>query len=172
MVTADSELVARAKARSEIAHAGATRDNGTPYATHPHAVACILIERGHTEPAVLAAAYLHDVLEDTDTPREHLLSEFGSDVVDLVDQLTNIGPPDRTFEEKQAALLDHARKMSPRAKLVKLADRLQNMSEMGVWPAWKQQRYARAALELVDALEPIPDEVFAEEVRSAATAWL
>ena len=171
--TGINDVVVRgAKKRADSAHAGAKRDNGKPYATHPHAVACILRERGHDKPSVLAAAYLHDVLEDTDTPRNELVEEFGEEIVGLVDQLTNIGPADRPFEQKQAALLEHARRMSPDAKLVKLADRLHNLSEIHIWPGWKQERYAKAAMELLEALHPVPDERLAEDVRQMANSFL
>ncbi|MCH7871971.1 MAG: hypothetical protein IID33_09760 [Planctomycetes bacterium] len=89
-----------------------------------------------------------------------------------MNELTNIGPPGRSFADKQAALLEHARRMSPPAKLVKLADRLHNLTEMVAWPDWKQKRYAAAAMELVDALRPWPNEQLAEAVRRAANACL
>jgi len=168
----DATVVLKAKKRAEAAHVKAKRDNGKPYATHPHAVACFLAERGHTKASVLAAAYLHDVLEDTDTPRAALVEEFGDEIVEIVDELTNIGPEGRPFKEKQTALLEHARKMSPDAKLVKLADRLHNLTEMGIWPKWKQLRYANAAMELLEALHPVPDEGLAEEVRQMANDYL
>lgn len=161
-------IVLKAKKRSEAAHEGQTRDDGRPYATHPAEVVRILVDRGHMKPEVLAAAYLHDVLEDTDVPRDDLVAEFGEEIVGIVDEVTNVGRPGRPFEEKQAALLEHARRMSPRAKLVKLADRLHNLGDMRDWPAWKQHRYARATFELLEALQPIPDPGLAEDVRSLA----
>ena len=168
----DDPVVQRARVLSESAHAGQKRDSGEPYATHPAAVARLLGDHGVADPPVLAAAYLHDVLEDTEVPESALRAEFGDEIVGLVTELTNIGPPGRSFEQKQAALLEHARRMSPRAKLIKLADRLHNLSEMGVWPDWKQQRYARATLELLDALDPSPDETLAADVRGAAMKQL
>ncbi len=161
-------LVRRAKACCEAAHAGQTRYDGTDYAVHPHRVACILLAHGISDPALLAAAYLHDVLEDTPTPRSNLKAEFGDTVVNLVEALTNIGPSGRRFEEKQKMLLEHARSMSPEAKLIKLADRLDNLRDMGCWPAWKQERYRWASEELLEALSPVPDEALAEAVRRAA----
>ena len=65
-------------------------------------------------------------------------------------------------------LLEHARSMSPEAKLIKLADRLDNLRDMGCWPAWKQERYRWASEELLEALSPVPDEALAEAVRRAA----
>ena len=111
-------------------------------------------------------------MEDTDIDENTLRAEFGDEIVGLVKELTNVGPPDRRFAEKQVALLEHARKMSPRAKLIKLADRLHNLTEMKIWPEWKQKRYANASLELLDALRPWPDEKLADDVRKAAASYL
>ena len=167
-----AEIAARAREVCERAHAGQTRDDGTDYATHPHAVAELLREHGIDDQPVLAAAYLHDVLEDTDFGEDQLRAEFGDDIVRLVKELTNIGPPGRSFADKQTALLEHARRMSPRAKLVKLADRLHNLTEMVAWPDWKQKRYAQAALELLEALRPWPAATLAETVRQTAVDCL
>lgn len=168
----ESEIVQRARARCATAHAGQKRDGGAEYAAHPQAVADILRECGVDETTTLAAAYLHDVLEDTETTEAELTAEFGEEIVGLVRELTNVGPPNRPFDEKQAALLDHARRMSPRAKRVKLADRLHNLREMLPWPEWKQRRYAKASLELIEALRPWPDATQAEEVRDTAARYM
>ena len=168
----DAPVVRLARARSESAHADQKRDNGQPYATHPAAVARLLVERGVADPTVLAAAYLHDVLEDTDADESTLRTEFGNELVELVKELTNIGPTNRKFAEKQAALLEHACEMSPQAKLIKLADRLHNLTEMKIWPEWKQKRYANASLELLEALRPWPDETLADDVHEVAVGYL
>ncbi len=160
--------VDRARLFSERAHSGQLRDNGANYATHPHAVAGILRERGVADEATLAAAYLHDVIEDTPHTPEDIRREFGEEIASLVLELTCVPPRGVPFEVKQALLVEECRRMSPRARLVKLADRLHNLLEMGAWPTWKQQRYARAALELLDALLPWPDEQLAGRVRSVA----
>lgn len=166
----ESESVRRAAQFCERAHQGQKRDDGRDYATHPQAVADILRRHGVTDEATLAAAYLHDVIEDTATDEATLEREFGNEVAELVRELTNIGPRGRSFAEKQATLLAHARKMSAKARLVKMADRLHNLSEMHAWPAWKQARYARAGIELLEALRASPDESLAEELRTAAAA--
>lgn len=153
-------------------HAGQKRDNGTDYALHPAATAVLLRERGLADTATLAAAYLHDVLEDTDIGEETLRQAFGPEITGLVVEVTNRGPAGRTFAEKQATLLEHVRRMTPRAKLVELADRWHNPQEMTVWPKWKQQRYAKATLELLESLRPWPDDRLAEEVRQTALRFL
>jgi GTP pyrophosphokinase len=168
----ETDLVARARLCCIRAHEGQKRDGGDDYATHPHAVARTLREGGVTDAATLAAAYLHDVLEDTPTSEADLTAEFGAEIAGLVVELTNRVPAALPFERKHAALIEHARRMSPRAKLIKLADRLHNLGEMTIWPAWKRERYARAALELLDALSPLPDANLGEQVRHAALRHL
>jgi GTP pyrophosphokinase len=168
----DDDVVRRARDACNAAHAGQQRDDGADYATHPHAVACILGERGLGDMATLAAAYLHDVLEDTSVTEEKLVGDFGAEIVGLVKEVTNIGAPGRSFAQKQAALLEHARRMSPRAELIKLADRLHNLSGMVAWPDWKQKRYAQATTELLEALRPWPDDGLAESVRQAVLGAL
>ena len=86
----------------------------------------------------------------------------------IADCPLSVGEAFADDQRKVAALLEHARRMSPDAKLVKLADRLHNLSEMHVWPGWKQERYANAAMELLEALHPAPDETLAEDVRQMA----
>jgi (p)ppGpp synthase/HD superfamily hydrolase len=166
------DLVLRAVQRCNVAHAGQTRDDGADYSTHPHAVAELLRARGVSDPATLAAAYLHDVIEDTEVGEAALREEFGDEVVGLVIELTCKTPKGTPFEQRQALLVEHCRRMSPRARHVKLADRLHNLREMGTWPLHKQQRYARAALELLEALQPWPDEALAREVRVMAERTL
>ena len=168
IVNHKSDLASRAQRFCVAAHADQKRDNGADYATHPHAVAEILRECGVTDEITLAAAYLHDVIEDTTVGEAELRAEFGDDVCGLVVELTCRPPPGSPFEVKQALLVEHCRHMSPRARYVKLADRLHNLTEMVSWPAWKQQRYARAALELLEALRPWPDAGLAERVRQTA----
>lgn len=150
-------LVQKARELSETAHEGQERDSGRPYAIHPAAVADLLRESGIDDPNILAAAYLHDVLEDTLVSPETLAAEFGETVTKLVEELTNIPPDDATFDEKHAALAEKARRMSDPAKLVKLADRLHNLSDMAsAWSAERQERYLRVTVGLLAALEPTP----------------
>jgi (p)ppGpp synthase/HD superfamily hydrolase len=87
---ARSELVARALARATAAHAGQTRNGsgGLPYIEHPRMVAATLAARDYGE-TTLAAALLHDVVEDTDTTVADLREEFGGDVADLVAALSD-----------------------------------------------------------------------------------
>lgn len=87
---ARSELIARALATASAAHAGQVRNGsgGLPYIEHPRMVAATLAERGYAD-ETLAAALLHDVVEDSDTTVEDLRAEFGDGIADLVAALSD-----------------------------------------------------------------------------------
>lgn len=152
-----SPMVQRARALSEEAHAGQTRKGDQlPYATHPANVAQFLVEVGVTDAEVLAAAYLHDTVEDTDVTLDQLREGFSERVAHLVDQLTLDPEEERTFDHKHASLARHAREMEDDAKLIKLADRLSNLNDLHGRPPAKRGRYARATITLLAALLPWP----------------
>lgn len=173
MPESDERLLSDARALCVAAHAGQKRANGQPYHTHPAAVVNLLIENGMREAEVLAAAYLHDVLEDTKTPRKLIVERFGKRVAKLVDEMT-IEPEDqKSFESKQAALLAHARVMSADGKWIKLADRLHNLREkLSFSGDDKRKRYAQASLNLLEALAPWPSEELAKEIRTLAEQFV
>lgn len=150
------ERLQKAITFATTAHAGQTRSNGDPYITHPLRIVQQLKELGETDEDTLCVAALHDVLEDTAVSRDQIATEFGENVAILVEQLTNKQPPRTPFAIKHAALIEHAKHMDDAAKKVKIADRYDNVSDMNDWELWKQRRYAQAALELLDALSPIP----------------
>src|SRR5687767_6655554 len=85
----DADLLRRAYARAEQAHAGQVRDSGAPYLAHPLEVAHILVEIGSDAPT-LAAGMLHDVVEDTSVDLETIQAEFGDEVARLVDGVTKL----------------------------------------------------------------------------------
>jgi len=133
------------------AHDGQSRKTGEPYIYHPVAVARILAEM-RMDHKSLIAALLHDVIEDTPTAKDLLISKFGEEVAELVDgvsKLTHI-----EFESKIEAQAENFRKMmlamtrDIRVILVKLADRLHNMRTLGIMRADKRQRIARETLEI------------------------
>lgn len=159
------DLVTEARQFCVSAHAWQTRGNGKPFHTHPFAVADLVRDHGMPDPEVLAAAYLHDVLEDTKTPRSEIARRFGDRVARLVDEMTVDQTVAKSFDEKQRALQAKARAMSPEAKWIKLADRVHNLSEkLPQWPKDKRQRYSAASIHLLDALRPWPSQSLAEEV--------
>ncbi len=136
---------------AEIAHRPQTRRSGEPYITHPLAVAGILTQ-WKLDAQALAAALLHDVLEDSGTSKLELTEKFGKTVAELVDGLSKIDKLE--FESREEAQAENFRKMllamarDLRVILIKLADRLHNMRTMGVMRPDKQRRIARETLEI------------------------
>jgi GTP pyrophosphokinase len=148
---ASVEVLRRAYDVSAKAHEGQTRQSGEPYVFHPLAVAQILTDLKMDVPSI-AAGLLHDTIEDTLISRDAIETEFGPDVIRLVDGVTKIGKIRfKSYEEKQA---ENFRKMilsmaeDIRVILIKLADRLHNMRTLGALKEPKQQRIARETLEI------------------------
>jgi GTP pyrophosphokinase len=155
---ADVALVKQAYEFAEAAHAGQTRRSGDPYISHPLAVAGILADLGMDAPT-LAAALLHDTVEDTEASLERVTRQFGELVgiiVDGVTKLDKVKTPERSdaAEAARAAQSETIRKMvvamarDPRVLVVKLADRLHNMRTLRYLPPHKQERKARETLEV------------------------
>lgn len=131
-----------------------------PYIEHPRAVARILSdEAGITDPVMLQAALLHDTMEDCGVTHANLVAEFGHDVADLVQELTNpadFGPAGKT--SWQAA---HAKNMSARAAAVKTADKTANLRDLVAsppdWPTERRRKYFEDAMQVVQAMgQPHP----------------
>src|SRR5581483_903537 len=148
---AETDLVRRAYAFSEQAHAGQTRQSGEPYLRHPLAVAGVLTSLRSDVPAIVAGL-LHDTLEDTLATPEQLEQQFGKDIARLVDGVTKIGKIQfRNYEERQA---ENFRKMvlsmadDIRVVLIKLADRLHNMRTLEHLSETKRQQIAQETLEI------------------------
>ena len=145
------DLVRRAYLCAEKAHSGQTRRSGEPYVTHPLAVAHILADM-HMDHQSLAAAMLHDVIEDTEVDKIEIVEQFGSTVAELVDGVSKLTQFEfQTQAEKQA---ENFQKMAMamardlRVILVKLADRLHNMRTLDVLGAEKRRRIAVETLEI------------------------
>ncbi|OQR72298.1 guanosine-3' [Tropilaelaps mercedesae] len=100
----------------------------TPYINHPIGVANHLVECGITDTVVLCAAVLHDTVEDTDTTFEEIKDHFGPEIESIVREVTD----DKTLPkaERKRLQIEHARSASPKAKLVKLADKLYNLQDL------------------------------------------
>lgn len=133
------------------AHEGQKRRSGEAYITHPLAVACILAEM-RMDPQTIMAAILHDVIEDTQVEKQHILEKFGREVANLVDGVTKLTQIE--FESRAQAQAENFRKMfmamakDIRVILVKLADRLHNMRTIGCLPPKKRRRIAIETLEI------------------------
>ena len=158
-------LVRNAYFCAEQAHEGQTRRSGEPYVTHPLAVADILADM-HMDHQSLAAAMLHDVIEDTKVDKESLSEQFGVTVAELVDGVSKLTQFEfQTQAEKQA---ENFQKMAMamardlRVILVKLADRLHNMRTLDVLGAEKRRRIAKETLEIY---APIANRLGMNDVR-------
>lgn len=146
---ADVSLIERAYATAEKAHRGQMRKSGEPYITHPVAVATILAEVGMTSPT-LAAALLHDTVEDTDYSLEQLTADFGQAIAQLVDGVTKLDKI-RYGERAQSETLRKmiiAMSRDIRVLLIKLADRLHNARTWRFVPVESAKKKARETLEI------------------------
>ncbi|MFL5804568.1 MAG: RelA/SpoT family protein [Roseiflexaceae bacterium] len=147
----NATLIRNAYAVAREAHEGQKRSSGEPYIDHPVAVAQILLEL-RLDAASIAAALLHDVVEDTSVTNEQVGQLFGPAIAHLVDGVTKLTALEaQTKEEAQAGTY---RKMfiamadDPRVVLVKLADRLHNMQTIASLSAERQRRIARETIEI------------------------
>src|SRR5712692_6044731 len=147
----DRPLLERAFAFAARAHEGQQRRSGEPFIEHPFAVARILAEL-HLDEETLAAALLHDVVEDTGVDAEQLRAEFGDEVAKLVEGVTKLTRIQ--FQSREHAEAENYRKMivamaqDPRVILIKLADRLHNMRTIEYLGKQKQIQKAKEALEV------------------------
>src|SRR6201995_1117119 len=127
---ARSELIARALAKATAAHAGQVRNGsgGLPYIEHPRMVAATLAERGYPE-TTLAAALLHDVVEDSEATVEDLRGEFGDPIADLVAALSD----DESIESYRERKDEHRGRVAAvdgDALAIYAADKLTNMTTL------------------------------------------
>ena len=126
-----TNLVDRALKFATIAHADQKRKyTGKPYIVHPIEVMQIVRTVEHDE-AMLAAALLHDVVEDTDIDLDTIRDVFGDDVASLVDDLTDVSrPEDGNRKVRKALDREHSAQASARAQTIKLADLISNSSDI------------------------------------------
>src|SRR6188472_3518246 len=147
----DRDLMERAYRFACEAHEGQQRRSGEDFVMHPLGVAKILAELGSDE-ATLAAALIHDVVEDTPATIEEVRAEFGDDVATLVEGVTKLTRIQ--FQSREQAQAENYRKMivamaqDPDVILIKLADRLHNMRTIEYLGKQKQLQKARETLEV------------------------
>jgi GTP pyrophosphokinase len=147
----DRDLVQKAYERALEAHAGQRRLSGEDYVEHPLQVASVLADL-HLDAPTVAAALLHDTVEDTDLTLHQVSSEFGKDVAHLVEGVTKLSRI--SFRSDEARHAENIRKMliamadDVRVVLIKLADRLHNMRTLEALPEHKRKRIARETLEI------------------------
>jgi GTP pyrophosphokinase len=154
----DRSMVERAYRKSEAAHAGQFRKSGEPYFTHCLAVAQILADM-RLDAETIAAALMHDIVEDTDTTLDELRLQFNESIANIVDGVTKLDKlPIKMESDKRSRSADremeYIRKMllamgdDVRIVLVKLADRLHNMRTLGFMPEEKQRKIAQETLDI------------------------
>jgi guanosine-3',5'-bis(diphosphate) 3'-pyrophosphohydrolase len=149
-----ADQVARIEEAAEFgasAHKGQKRLSGEPFIAHPVAAAAILADL-RLDADTLIAAILHDVIEDTPTPKDQLAARFGADVAELVDGVTKLDAIQ--FKSREEAQAESFRKMllamvrDLRVILVKLADRTHNMRTIEAMPLPRRRAVARETLEI------------------------
>ena len=158
----DMDVIRRAYDLAAASHDGQLRVSGEPYMQHSLAVALMLAEL-RLDSDTLAAALLHDTLEDTDTTLETIRKGFGEQVAKLVDGVTKLSQIDRWSEMEHRREQEHRREDEEaeslrkmflamvddvRVVLIKLTDRLHNMRTLGVLPEERRKRIAKETLEI------------------------
>jgi GTP pyrophosphokinase len=148
---ASIDRIQRAYRLAASSHGEARRKSGELYISHPLAVAKVVAEFGLDDGAI-AAALLHDLVEDTEISLDEIRQDFGDDVAHVVDGVTKL---ERVhFDSKEAQQAASVRKMmiaiaqDVRVLIIKLSDRLHNMETIASLPAWKQERTSRETLEI------------------------
>ncbi len=149
--SARTDLITRAYLAAASAHTGQARKTGEAYIHHPVAVAKIVADLG-LDDITIAAALLHDAVEDTGMSLTDVENDFGPDVAAIVDGVTKLERIkfDSKAEQQAATVRKMIVAMSKdlRVLIIKLADRLHNMRTIGGMPGFKQERTARETLDI------------------------
>lgn len=167
-------LVSGAAHYAAIAHGTQTRKGtGLPYIVHPAEVAEMAAARPGATPELVAAAWLHDTIEDTDTEVEFLRASFGDAVADVVVELTNqftkAAHPDKNRKERKRLEFERLETVSREAKLLKMLDRISNLKAAGLDAGFRRLYIA----ETRDMLAGIQDGDLdvAEILRAMVDQW-
>jgi (p)ppGpp synthase/HD superfamily hydrolase len=178
----DFTLFLKALRFATIKHQNQLRKDGTtPYIIHPIEVTQILWETGAVRDlATLLAALLHDTIEDTGTQPEEIQQEFGQEVLSLVQEVTD----DKSLPkaERKRLQVEHAPHKSPRARQIKIADKINNIQAITHtppkdWPYQRKHEYLEWSEKVVHglrghnpALEALYDQVLAEAYQALGPA--
>ncbi|HEX9762528.1 MAG TPA: bifunctional (p)ppGpp synthetase/guanosine-3',5'-bis(diphosphate) 3'-pyrophosphohydrolase [Acidimicrobiia bacterium] len=161
----DGDLLERAYQTAEQAHRGQFRKTGHPYITHPLAVAYMLAGYG-LDGTTIAAALLHDTVEDTEVTMDQIRDDFGEDVARLIDGVTKL---DRVrFSNREQAQAATIRKMvvamaqDVRVLIIKLFDRLHNLRTVH---ALRDEKQARVARETLDVYAPLAHRLGVQQIK-------
>lgn len=165
------KIIIRAMAFAADKHRNQRRKdaNASPYINHPIALADVLVNEAAIEDErVVAAAILHDTVEDTETSEQELVRHFGKEIADIVLEVTD----DKSLPkaERKRLQIEHAPSLSRRAKLVKLADKICNLRDVAHRPPenWKLDRkreyfdWAKSVVEGVRGVHPELERIFDE----------
>ena len=161
----DISLLRRAHDFAKKAHANQKRASGEDYFIHPCTVARILADLG-LDASTIAAAFLHDVIEDTSVSEGDIKKEFGEEVLELVVGVTKLDKIQ--FHSKEEEQAENFRKIfvamakDIRVIIIKLADRLHNMRSLNFLSAERQQRMAR---ETLDVYAPLADRLGISQIK-------
>ena len=158
----DIARVRRAYEVAQVAHAGQTRDEGSPYIVHPVRVAVSLVDELKIySPVLICSALLHDVIEDSDVTREDIRQMFDEEVARVVWLLTKL---EEVSLREYLARIEEARETG--APLVKLCDRLDNMRSVADTPNLeKKRRYIRTTEEYYLPLAARTNQYLHDELR-------
>ena len=158
---AELALLLKALAFAAAKHRDQRRKDAgaSPYINHPIALADVLVNEGRVhDVTVLAAALLHDTLEDTETKPAEIEAAFGAAILAVVEEVTD----DKTLEraERKRLQIEHAAHISREAKLVKLADKICNLRDVAEnppasWSLQRKQEYYDWAKRVIDALRGV-----------------
>jgi GTP diphosphokinase / guanosine-3',5'-bis(diphosphate) 3'-diphosphatase len=161
----DSELLRRAHETAARAHEGQIRKTGDPYITHPTTVAFMLAQYG-LDADTIAAAFLHDTVEDTPLTLGEVEEKFGRDIASLIDGVTKL---DRVrYSNREQAQAANIRKMvvamarDVRVLIIKLFDRLHNMRTVY---ALREEKQIRVARETLDVYAPLAHRLGVQEIK-------
>src|SRR4051794_21651353 len=158
-------MITRAYELAAAAHLQQVRKSGESYIHHPLAVAAIVADLG-LDDVTIAAALLHDAVEDTQVTLAEVTTEFGPDVAGIVDGVTKLERIQ--FDSKEAQQAATMRKMlvamakDVRVLIIKLSDRLHNMATLAALPSSKQDRIAR---ETIDIYAPLAHRLGMQEMK-------
>ena len=166
---AELALLLKALAFSAARHRDQRRKDAgaSPYINHPIALADVLVNEGQVhEVNVLAAALLHDTLEDTETSPAEIEASFGSAILAVVLEVTDDKDLDKA--ERKHLQIAHAAHLSREAKLVKLADKICNLRDVAETPPaqWSHERkreyfdWAKQVIDPLRGVHPVLEAVF------------
>ena len=146
-----------------------------PYINHPIKVAHLLQNVGETDPELLAAAFLHDVLEDTDTTEKEMRASFGDKITDLVIEVTD--DMTLTYDDRKRYQIKKAPALTPDAKKIKIADKISNIQDiLALTLTWSHRRkrqyfeWSEKVVEGCRGINPQLDKMFDNTIKEAYSA--